>query len=580
MRDALRLVVFAIVIFGVTTLAVLFSDPGFAASVTKRLGLAGSGGVPRTQVSQAQNQALPATAPDSAPAAGAPVAGAPAAAAPAAAAPAQATRTSVARLADGDDVVRIARAKPGVWMGLMGFPSQTTLRFALPEGANVVEGQVQLDLQSELIDRGDGLLRVLVNGTERDAIVLGSGVTRMQLTYPLLPADLAAGTVSVTLDADGTTNWGQICPTNAVNLGAAIAVLDSSGLVLQLDAPRSDVETAIALAAEPLGLSSPDLPEMEAWATQWLTRQGVPAEAVAVGQAGSFSLVAEGDQPLSESQDGQVTVAGTEGVDRVAKIRGATLPASYDSQWPLPIGTLTPDVTARTFRGSTRWLLQYKLADLPDGLAPKSLHLALKTSQLVDPNQWSLRILLNGNIVHAARHSGTNGAITLDIPLPTDVQVLSNQLSIILVDNSPNQGICRAGPEATAQLLPESYLDPVEAPEEGKQELVYRLAASNGVSLTGPASASQGATLRARRLLDHILPLDVPVSLTEDKPVRIQMLDEAGLQALRDNDTAQGYLVVDQVGSEPDGIGMWSVGQWRDSDDADATQTGALLVSW
>ncbi|MDF2799652.1 MAG: hypothetical protein K0R85_2396 [Devosia sp.] len=39
MRDALRLVMFAVIIFGVTTMSVLFSDPGFAANITERLGL-------------------------------------------------------------------------------------------------------------------------------------------------------------------------------------------------------------------------------------------------------------------------------------------------------------------------------------------------------------------------------------------------------------------------------------------------------------------------------------------------------------------------------------------------------------
>ncbi|MDF2799651.1 MAG: hypothetical protein K0R85_2395, partial [Devosia sp.] len=247
-------------------------------------------------------------------------------------------------------------------MGLAGFPSQASLRFPLPEGVNIVEGQVQLDLQSELVEQGDGLLTILVNGTERDAVVLLRGTSTLQLTYPLLPADLAAGEILVTLDANGTTNWGQICPTNAANLGSAIAVLESSGLALQLDAPRSDVETRIALAAEPIGLWAPDQPAMQAWATQWLSRQGVPAQARPLGQNGSFSLVAEAAEPLGMDEAGQITLAGTEALDMVAQIKGATLPPSYQAQWPLPVNALTPDLAAHTFRGSSRWLLDYKLA--------------------------------------------------------------------------------------------------------------------------------------------------------------------------------------------------------------------------
>ncbi|WP_127754613.1 cellulose biosynthesis cyclic di-GMP-binding regulatory protein BcsB [Devosia sp. 1566] len=575
MRDALRLVMFAVIIFGVTTLSVLFSDPGFAANLTERLGFSEGGEAAPIQLAQADSP--PAGAPPAQGQAAAPAAAAQAEAAPAATGRQQA---APARLTAGEAVVRIPRAQPGIWMGLAGFPAHATLRFPLPEGVNIVEGQVQLDLQSELVEQGDGLLTVLVNGTERDAIVLMRGTTTLQLTYPLLPADLAAGEILVTLDANGTTNWGQICPTNAANLGAAIAVLESSGLALQLDAPRSDVETRIALASEPIGLWAPDQPAMQAWATQWLSRQGVPAQARPLDQNGSFSLVAEAAEPLSMNDAGQITLAGTEALDMVARIKGATLPASYEAQWPLPINALTPDLAAHTFRGSSRWLLDYKLADLPDGLAPARLHLALKTSQLVEPNQWSLRVLLNGNLVHAANHPGTDGAITLDVPLPAQFQFLSNQLAIVLVDNSPNQGICRAGPEAAAQLLPESYLDPVQTPEGAKQVLVSALAGSGGVFVAGPASADQGATLQTQRLLDLILPLDVPASFLEEKPVSIQMLDEPALQALRDNDASQGFLVVAHEGQDPDGVAVWPLDEWRDRGTADPVQPGALFVSW
>ena len=586
MRDALRLFVFAIVIFGVTTVAVLFSDAGFAANFSERLGLGDGAQATRTQVAQATDSE-PATAQPAAQRQSPAPAVQPAVAPQGQAAPAAAAQEGAGarqtRLAEGDAVVRVPRAQPGIWVGLAGFPSQTTLRFPLPEGVNILEGQVQLDLQSELIEQGDGLLKILVNGTERDAIVLMRGTTTMELTYPLLPTDLAAEEILVTLDANGTTNWGQICPTNAANLGSAIAVAESSGLALQLDAPRDDVQTSVALAPEPLGLWGADQPAMEAWAAQWLSRQGVPTEIRPTEQGGAFALVAQAAEPLSANEAGQITLGGTQAIDTVAQLKGATLPRSYDAQWPLPVAALTPDLASHTFRGSSRWNLDYKLADLPDGLAPSRLHLVLKTSQLVEPNQWSLRVLLNGNLLHAANHPGTDGNITLDVPLPTEVQFLSNQLLIVLVDNSPNQGICRAGTEAAAQLMPESYLDPQQTPEGAKQALVSALAGSGGVFVAGPAGADMGAIQRTRRLLDLILPLDVPASFLEEEPASIQMLDQAALDALRTNNAAQGFLVVDGQGEDPDGVAVWPIEEWRGRSGGagtDPVQPGALLVSW
>ncbi|MCO5734746.1 hypothetical protein [Rhizobium sp. SSA_523] len=128
MRDSLRLIVLALVIFAVTFIAFLFSNPRTSENLAQRIGLAEQ--------------------------------------------PAAAARE---RLADNDRTLRLSRASSPGWDGLTGFPSQTQLAFKIPEGINPVRAQLQLDLESELIAHGDGMVRLFVNDILMDAILLEPG---------------------------------------------------------------------------------------------------------------------------------------------------------------------------------------------------------------------------------------------------------------------------------------------------------------------------------------------------------------------------------------------------------------------
>ena len=241
---------------------------------------------------------------------------------------------------------------------------------------------------------------------------------------------------------------------------------------------------------------------------------------------------------------------------------------------------MTADLATHTFRGSSRWPLTYKLADLPEGKAPGSLHLELRTSQLTEGNDWSVRVLLNGSIVYTANQPGSSETISLDIPLPSDIQKLENQLSVILVDNSPNQGICRAGREAVAQLLPATRLEAAANPEGDEQTLVAALAGAQGVLLSGPASASESTVLRASALLGEILPLDAPVHLTGTQPAQIRMVtgDQETTPAVADGSTgAQAYIVAPNADESP---GTVTVTPMKDWPAGQQPEPGSLIVTW
>jgi len=539
MKEVARLIALAFVVFGVTATAVLLGNPHVGDAVGQWLGLV---------------EARPPPAPEP------------------------------ERRAEEDTTIRVARPYPVNWVGLQGFPSQLVVRFLVPRDVPIIRGQLHLDIDSELIDQGDGLLRILVNGQERDAIVLSRGKQLYRLTYELTPGDLSTGSVVVTLDGNGTTNFGQICPTNVTNLGAAIEVLPSSSLLLELSAPLTGAAAVAVLLPDPLDLDVTDAPALAAWAAQWLSRQGVPTVLATPPATDLIRVAAEGPAPLSVDSARTLSLAGSAGVSEIAALRGAALPASYGQQWPLSVDALTTDLLTRTFRGSGRWSIKYKLADLPGGKTPGVFNLSLRTSRLQGDNMWTLRVLLNGSLVHSGNYAGNVDALSREIPLPQSLQGLTNEIVVTLVDNTPNQGICRAGPEAAAQLLPESRLLPAPSPADEKQALVGALAGADSVAVLDD-SAGLAPAQYLDGMLGLILPLDKQVVFEATQgAARIEVLDAERIRALmaggKPQSAREAFLVFPSSRSRPDGVGVIRLGEGGAASLPRSGGENALLVTW
>ena len=538
MREIARLLALAIIAFMIVAMAVTLDNPALRDSIGQRIGLTGG------------------------------------------------TKEAVTgRITERDTVLRVRRPHLNTWVGLQGFPSNISISFPLPREAGLVGGQLQLDLESQLIEQGDGLLRVLVNGQERDAIVLERGRRTHRLTYDLAPSDLVAGSLLVRLSANGTTNYGQICPTNVTNLGAAIEVLPSSALLLQLGKPLTGAAAIALLLPDPLHLDISGAPSLAAWGSQFLTRQGVDAITAVSPASDLIKVEGAGSEPLSVNADRALTLTGSNGIKAIGTLRGAALPGSYGRQWPLPVETLTSDLLTHTFRGSSRWTLRYKLADLPEGRAPANLKLSLRTSRLQEGNDWTLRVLLNGSLIHSANYPGADDTISLDVPLPPALQGLRNEIVATLVDNTPNQGICRAGPEAAAQLLPASRLDAASTAANDRQTLVMALARGVSVGVRPQTGATLASSDFLSGMLDLILPLNADVTFGEmDGEVRIETVQGERLQALlsseKPKEAQNAYLLFPSSGDRPDAIAVARLGEAGTTPAAAEVGPMALLVTW
>ena len=433
----------------------------------------------------------------------------------------------------------IARPKQDVWIGLAGFPDQTEVRFPMPAGINLVSGALELEFESELAEHGDGRMTILVNGNRRGEIVLNTGREKHKVSIALDADDLLGSQILLELAGRGTTNSGQICPTDAANSGAAITILPTSGLALYTDDPIDRPDIRLAALVEPfnvmLGASAEDQARA-IWAAQDIRRRGIGMRLAGPNDVADVSVASAGADAISLVDD-RLVLSGEAGVDRLIHQR-QPLALSQSDTWPVPVSALGAETVAKNFRGSRLWTLPYQIADLPAGLMPRQLALALKTSSLTEGSEWVVRVSLNGNLLVSQRFAGTVDEIALDVDLPTEMQGLSNSMLVELIDTSPNDSICRAGPDAQAQLLPRTELRASGGqPAAGWGELVGALARTSSIGIVTDTPLTLAQAQRSRALLQRFLPKHASVAFAAEAnaaPVQLKMMPIGQVQALLD----------------------------------------------
>ncbi|MBI4045915.1 MAG: hypothetical protein HY371_03775, partial [Devosia nanyangense] len=141
----------------------------------------------------------------------------------------------------------------------------------------------------------------------------------------------------------------------------------------------------------------------------------------------------------------------------------------------------------------------------------------------------------NNNLLDSRRIDGKAKSIDLPIDLPADQQGLANRIQIELVDTSPNESICRAGPDAQAQLLPTTTLTPGVQPIEGWGPMVRELANAASVGLVVEGKLNAAESSRASAMLAQFLPAAARMAFGDDKAaVSLTVVTESTLtDALR-----------------------------------------------
>lgn len=539
MREIIRLLAFTVVTFVITALAVILSNPDLSQSIRQRLGLAEA----------------PVVDPS-------------------------------ARLTEGKSVVRVYRPSLGTWLGLSGFPSDTTLRFPFPDTSLIERAQLQLDLETQMLEQGQARVRVLLNGTAHDTILLKQGRHDETLTYNLLPIEYGNPLV-VSIEGTGTTAANGNCPADVMQATAEVEVLESSSLMLQLNTEALDAHTRVVLSPDPLPLASTDDPAFAVWAQQWLEGHGVATALAQASLPQAILLHEDGPQQVMLNDNGRIDVSGAQGLAQLMRWRGGSLPDAYQEDWPLPAIALADRVGVQVFHGGQRWDMPYELADLPGGRVPTGLHLALETSVLPEGDNWTMRLLLNGRTVHHSEFPGDGALVTTDIALPTDGQGLANMLTLMLSNDAAAPQGCVRPPTASARVLPQTTLLSEQDGALPAQILVQQLAGASSVAVTAVTDLGGQHLLVLRDLLGLVMPLEVPVdfSAESDAPVRIALLSDDGIAALGPADQLAldkaAYLVLPGSGSGGSGAKVLDLNKTTGTVARAASGAqSALLVTW
>lgn len=439
--------------------------------------------------------------------------------------------------AQGHTRIWVERPRRDVWMGVAGFPDQFDLRFPIPGGISYTGGALELTFDSQLAAGSDGRLTISVNGLRRGEIVLDTGQHTHSVEIALSPEDLLGASLDVGLAGRGVTNSGQICPTNAENSGSAITLLPSSGLALYTDDPADTAAIRLASLSEPMTLALGDTPDDQAaaiWAGQMLSRAGV-GTTFSTGETADLILAPEGGNALGIDAAGRIALAGRAGIHELLAGRAAiTAVRTLPADWPVTVDALGAETTVKSFRGSRRWVINYRLADLASGRMPTQLDLALKTSVLEAGSHWVVRVSLNGNLLSTQRFDGTADLIEMPVDLPVAVQGLRNAITVELIDTTPNDSICRAGADAQAQLLPATtLLADGEQPEDGWGAMVSALAGADSIGLIVDGRLTASEAGQARAMLAAFLPASADIVYGEAAAKARTQITIVGIDRLR-----------------------------------------------
>ena len=401
---------------------------------------------------------------------------------------------------------------PGGGSRLMtGFPSYAALQFPLPQYTPVAGGRFIFEFALQLPQSGGGAVRIVINNEKRAELLLDPARERYRMILDLTDADLDGRTLAVSLSADGYGAGGE-CPDDRSRT-AVIEIDPKTRLEIRLGAPLTHAADAALIAGDPLRLM---LPAKE----NRLSRERALALALALRRAGgeveflerrpARGLVVRIAPKLREARydirNNEIVVAGPRHASILTPALRSPQPRNVApaEDANVFVETLGVSVYARQFRHEVKWRVAYALKDMPAGLAPTRLNLAMFHSLSGENPSRLLSVAFNGRLLHSAAPAAGGNRSVQGVSLPLADAALENVIEISVLSNEDRIGVCNPGREAFAQLLKATSLSRFAAPGAHRQEsLTHFLAGYETLAVAAPFDLSEaqfreGATLLAR----------------------------------------------------------------------------------
>ncbi|KUF11829.1 hypothetical protein [Pseudoponticoccus marisrubri] len=312
-----------------------------------------------------------------------------------------------------------------------GFPGYTKATFALPRSSAAQSGVLLLDLNGELEQGAQGILRVTVNGVRRAELVLDEGRLRRRLAVPLNIRDLAGQTVTVALSAEGQAPQAEC--TADWNGGIVAQILPSSHLKLVIDAPLSDPADLLLAQAAPRLLEWPEAGPMRAGLLRAAHLNATQGEDILLASADSGALAM--DAGLMDALEARAVARATTERD------------------VLDLAAALGRKRSVAFEGEAGWRVTFDRRRFAQGAPAAALDLQMRYDAAGDDSGWLLSVRLNDRLVHSEALDGASGQIARRLELPTADQPMLNDLRVTLTSAEQRAGRCIAGRPASADIL-------------------------------------------------------------------------------------------------------------------------------
>ncbi|MGB7320487.1 MAG: hypothetical protein WBC95_03680 [Albidovulum sp.] len=323
---------------------------------------------------------------------------------------------------------------------LSGLPDYKGVVFTLPVDARPTSGYLQIDATFQVLEGVEGVLRISIDNIRRGEMLLRPGEVGRSLQISLSPTDFARDQLVVSFSLQGEGPGSQ-CSTDE-GFEAVVEIETTSAIFLTLDRPLETARDRVNAWGQLVRVAWPD----------WLNEEERVRRLILATQFKQRDI-----------ETVFVDAHSTNALTTVELRKGLLMFDVPDADagqiiWPHGLAHEGTNAGLRRFHHKTIWRERYDPRNDAALLLPSQLDLHLALGRQLSGNSWSLTVTLNNRLVHQDLIDGTQTSYDAIITLPENIQGAINTFEVIASATQSLDGVCDAGPELVAEMLPSTRL--------------------------------------------------------------------------------------------------------------------------